>query len=66
MNNPSAELARKITKTNSEIIFKELPEDDPKVRCPDISKAKKELNWEPKIDLEEGLIKTIDWFGPKE
>lgn len=57
-----AEIIKKITKTKSEIVFKELPEDDPKVRCPDISKAKKELKWEPKIGLEEGLRKTIEQF----
>jgi len=59
-----AEIIKKITKTKSEIIFEELPIDDPKVRCPDISKAKKELKWEPKVSLEQGLIKTIDWFKP--
>jgi nucleoside-diphosphate-sugar epimerase len=39
-----------------------LPEDDPQVRQPDISKAKAILGWEPKIMLEEGLLKTIDYF----
>ena len=39
-----------------------LPQDDPKQRRPDISKAKQLLNWEPKINLEQGLIKTIDYF----
>ena len=57
-----AEKIKKITKANSKIIFKELPLDDPKVRCPDISKAKKEIGWEPKVNLEEGLKKTVDWF----
>ena len=59
------ELARKIielTNSKSKIIFKPLPEDDPKKRCPDISLAKKLLNWEPKIGLEEGLLKTINYF----
>jgi dTDP-glucose 4,6-dehydratase len=51
-----------ITKTKSKIVYKELPEDDPKVRQPDISKAKKVLNWEPKIGREEGLKLTIDYF----
>ncbi len=51
-----------LTKSNSKIIFKGLPIDDPKIRRPDISKAKKLLNWQPKISLEEGLGKTIDWF----
>lgn len=59
------ELAEKIinlSASSSEIIFKPLPADDPKQRRPDISLAKKELNWEPKISLEEGLLKTIRYF----
>ena len=50
------------TKSKSRIVFKDLPEDDPKVRRPDISKAKKLLHWNPKIALEDGLTKTIAWF----
>ena len=42
--------------------YKKLPQDDPMQRRPDIHLAKKELNWEPKIELKDGLIKTIDWF----
>ena len=53
---------KKLTGSNSNIIFNPLPEDDPKVRMPDISKAKKMLTWEPKVNLEEGLVKTIGWF----
>ena len=45
-----------------EIIFEALPQDDPKRRCPDISKAKRTLNWEPKINLEEGLKRTLAYF----
>ncbi len=59
------ELAEKIimlTKSNSKIVFQPLPADDPMQRKPDISLAKKELNWEPKINLEEGLVRTIDYF----
>jgi len=44
------------------IIHQPLPEDDPKQRCPDISKAKRLLNWEPKVELEEGLRITLDYF----
>ena len=44
------------------IIHKPLPEDDPKQRKPDISRAKKILNWEPKVDLELGLDLTIKYF----
>ncbi len=57
-----AELIKKLTASKSKIAFKLLPKDDPRVRCPDITKAKKELNWEPKIKIEEGLKKTIEWF----
>jgi dTDP-glucose 4,6-dehydratase len=56
-----AEQIKKITGCKSEIIFKDLPVNDPKVRRPDISKAKKELGWEPKVGLEEGLSRTIGW-----
>ena len=44
------------------IIYKPLPEDDPKQRCPDITKAKKLLGWEPKVSLEEGLRLTLEFF----
>ena len=59
-------LAKKIThmtKSSSKIIFTKLPEDDPKQRIPDIKLAKKILNWEPKIDLVNGLSKTIQYFN---
>lgn len=52
----------KLTATRSKIVYKPLPVDDPKVRCPDISKAKKFLRWEPKVKLEEGLKETIENF----
>jgi len=51
-----------ISESSSEIIFEDLPEDDPRRRCPDISKAEKLLQWKPKIPLDEGLRKTIDYF----
>ncbi|MDA7670562.1 SDR family oxidoreductase [Verrucomicrobia bacterium] len=59
------ELAKKViqkTGSKSTIIHKELPADDPLQRKPDITSAKKELNWEPKINLDEGLDKTITYF----
>jgi dTDP-glucose 4,6-dehydratase len=59
------EFAKKIielTDSQSEIVYKPLPEDDPQVRQPDIAKAKKILNWEPGVKLEDGLLKTIDYF----
>ena len=57
-----ANLIRKMTNSSSQILFEDLPQDDPKRRKPDISKAKKLLNWEPKITIEEGLGKTIEYF----
>ena len=44
------------------IVFKPLPQDDPKQRCPDITKARRILGWEPKVNLEEGLRLTLDYF----
>jgi dTDP-glucose 4,6-dehydratase len=57
-----AKLIISITGTKSEVVFKSLPVDDPKVRKPDISRARRELGWEPRVEVEEGLKKTIDWF----
>lgn len=57
-----AKLVQRLTKTRSSIVFKSLPKDDPTKRKPDISKAKKKLNWEPKIPLKEGLRRTIKYF----
>src|SRR5438067_1817740 len=52
----------RITGTESTIEYKPLPEDDPKVRQPDISRAKKVLGWEPGVSFEEGIIRTIQYF----
>lgn len=57
-----AELIKKLTKSKSEIIFEPLPIDDPKVRQPNINKARSVLGWDPKISLEEGLANTIKYF----
>ncbi len=57
-----ADLVIKKTNNNGQIIYKNLPQDDPIKRKPDISIAKKNLNWEPKIELSEGLDITIDYF----
>ena len=57
-----AELVIKLTGSKSKLIYSPLPEDDPLQRQPDISLARKELNWEPKVPLEEGLVKTIEYF----
>ncbi|MBD3313731.1 NAD-dependent epimerase/dehydratase family protein [Candidatus Woesearchaeota archaeon] len=51
-----------VTSSSSEIVFKPLPEHDPKVRRPDITKAKEKLDWEPKIGIDEGLKRTIEYF----
>ena len=56
-----AEKVIKLTDSTSEIKYLELPNDDPKQRKPDITKAKTKLNWEPKVNLDEGLAKTITW-----
>jgi UDP-glucuronate decarboxylase len=59
------ELARKIvemTQSRSEIVHRPLPTDDPLQRCPDIERARSDLGWEPKVPLETGLARTIDYF----
>ena len=59
------DLAQKViglTKSKSNLIFKPLPQDDPKQRQPDITLAKKELDWKPSVELEAGLMKTIAYF----
>jgi dTDP-glucose 4,6-dehydratase len=72
IGNPSEmtilEFAQKVvalTGTKSEIVFRELPEDDPKVRQPDITRARTLLNWEPKVDLDTGLARTLEFFQAK-
>jgi dTDP-glucose 4,6-dehydratase len=69
IGNPSEftilECARKViatTRSASEIKFEALPQDDPKQRCPDISKAKRLLGWEPKVELESGLKLSLEYF----
>ena len=57
-----AERIRSLLGANVEIVFKPLPQDDPRQRCPDISKARRLLNWQPKVNLEEGLRLTLDFF----
>jgi dTDP-glucose 4,6-dehydratase len=59
------ELAKQILRisgSRSEIVFRPLPTDDPKVRQPDIGRARRLLGWEPRVDLEEGLRRTVDWY----
>jgi len=57
-----AEVIKRLTGSNSPIDFRPLPEDDPKIRKPDIAKAKQLLDWEPRVPLEEGLTRTIAYF----
>ena len=62
------EFAREIirlTDSKSEIIYKSLPQDDPKQRRPDITRARNLLQWEPAVALEQGLVNTIDYFREK-
>jgi dTDP-glucose 4,6-dehydratase len=55
----------KMTGSTSRIVYRPLPTDDPKIRQPDITRARTLLHWEPKVALEEGLVKTIDYFRTK-
>ncbi len=62
------EIARTIirmTGSRSKIVYRPLPTDDPKIRQPDITRARTLLKWEPKVQLEEGLVKTIEYFRTK-
>jgi dTDP-glucose 4,6-dehydratase len=60
-----AKLVLKLMQSRSEIAYRPLPQDDPKQRRPDITRAKKLLGWEPKVDLETGLRQTIEYFRDK-
>jgi dTDP-glucose 4,6-dehydratase len=58
-----AEIVLKITNSDSNLEFLELPEDDPKQRCPDITKAKSLLSWEPTVNISTGITRTADWIS---
>ena len=60
-----AETIIRMTGSQSKIIYQELPTDDPKVRQPDITRARTLLGWEPRVKLEDGLVKTIAYFKQK-
>jgi UDP-glucuronate decarboxylase len=60
-----AEIIKKLTNSTSKIMFEDLPKDDPLRRRPDIRKARDLLNWKPKVGLEKGLERTIEWFRIK-
>lgn len=60
-----AELILELSGSESRIVYKPLPEDDPKQRCPDISRARGLLGWEPRVPAVEGLEKALDWFADR-
>ena len=60
-----AETIIRMTDSKSKIVYRPLPIDDPKIRRPDITRARTLLGWEPKVELEEGLVHTIDYFRKK-
>jgi dTDP-glucose 4,6-dehydratase len=60
-----AERVRTLVGSKEPIVFRPLPQDDPKQRCPDITKARRILKWEPKVNLEDGLKRTYDYFREK-
>ena len=57
-----AKMVQKLIPTQSQFVFHPLPQDDPRQRKPDITLAKKVLNWEPTVKLEDGLKKTLEYF----
>jgi nucleoside-diphosphate-sugar epimerase len=57
-----AELVLELTGSSSTLEFRELPSDDPRLRRPDITVAREQLGWEPRVTLRDGLDRTIDWF----
>src|SRR5881409_2937877 len=60
-----ARMIIKLTGSKSKVVYRPLPEDDPKVRQPDITRARTLLGWEPKVGLEEGLTRTLEYFRTK-
>jgi dTDP-glucose 4,6-dehydratase len=60
-----AEVIIRMTGTRSKMVYRPLPTDDPKIRRPDITRARTLLNWEPKVEIEQGLVDTIDYFRGK-
>lgn len=61
-----AQMIIRLTGSESRIVYRDLPEDDPKVRQPDITLAKSKLGWEPEVHVEDGIQKTINWFTETE
>jgi UDP-glucuronate decarboxylase len=57
-----AERVLDLTGSRSRLVFRPLPADDPRQRCPDISLAQRQLGWQPRVELDDGLRRTVDWF----
>jgi nucleoside-diphosphate-sugar epimerase len=57
-----AKIVLEITESESSVVFRDLPEDDPKRRCPDITTAKSVLKWEPSVEISDGIKRTMDWM----
>ena len=60
-----ARLVIRLTHSKTKIVFRQLPTDDPRVRCPDIHKTRRLLHWRPRVDIENGLQQTISYFRSK-
>jgi nucleoside-diphosphate-sugar epimerase len=60
-----AGLILKLSASASEVVYEPLPQDDPKQRRPDITRAREALGWEPRFPAEEGLSRTIEWFAKR-
>ncbi len=57
-----AHLILALTGNRSQVVFRPLPQDDPRRRCPDITRARALLGWEPRVPLRDGLARTLDWL----
>jgi nucleoside-diphosphate-sugar epimerase len=60
-----AEMILELCGSGSELVFEPLPEDDPRRRCPDITRAREALGWEPRVPPREGLRRTLGWFAKR-
>ena len=60
-----ARMVIEISGSRSELVYEELPEDDPKRRCPEIMRAEETLGWQPRVGAGEGLPNTIEWFAER-
>ena len=60
-----AELIVELSGSTSGLVYEPLPQDDPKQRCPDVTRAREVLGWEPRVGAPEGLSRTIEWFAER-